>query len=201
MALEYKVLFRRYAPFATFGGGFNGDNRTSPSVKTIATARTTGRIDFDRSSASITGYSSGSHHTSGMSAMGSVYAKISIQTTQANSISMWAHTAGSNPLVPMVSPDIDTFLKLTFNFFKNKLIVQGTVSGDDFPNAEVIVYDAAWTAALVFDYRTGGGQQTGPSRLFGSHADQKLGFIHASIPMDASGRFTQELMLASTITG
>ncbi len=46
MAHSYSLVFRRYAPFATFGGGFEGDNRTVASTSLAATARTIGVIGF-----------------------------------------------------------------------------------------------------------------------------------------------------------
>lgn len=44
--MEYTLVFRRYAPFETFGLGFEGDVRTGPSTNLKDTARTIGIIGF-----------------------------------------------------------------------------------------------------------------------------------------------------------
>lgn len=62
MATDYSLVVRRYAPFESFGGGFEGDNRQF-SVSMAATARTVGVVLFSQSGAlenAVNGYSSGS---------------------------------------------------------------------------------------------------------------------------------------------
>src|SRR5205085_12650188 len=44
--MTYTLVFRRYAPFEAFGGGFEGDGRTGPSTRLTDTARTSGIIGF-----------------------------------------------------------------------------------------------------------------------------------------------------------
>jgi hypothetical protein len=42
--MNFVLVFRRYAPFAKFGFGFEGDQRTGPSISLLATARTIGIV-------------------------------------------------------------------------------------------------------------------------------------------------------------
>ncbi len=50
------LVVRRYAPFAEFGGGFEGDTRTEATTSPTATARTVGVVEFDAKS--VRGYRS-----------------------------------------------------------------------------------------------------------------------------------------------
>jgi hypothetical protein len=58
------------------------------------------------------------------------------------------------------------------------------VRGDTFPNAEVFALDARANGAMLFDYRTAGGQNTGPLQLIG-RASETLGTISLSVAVDA----------------
>jgi len=42
--MAFTFVFRRHAPFATFGLEFEGDHRTGPSMSLAATARTLGCV-------------------------------------------------------------------------------------------------------------------------------------------------------------
>ena len=62
MATEYQLVIRRYAPFKSFGGGFEGDDRQF-STRPDATSRTIGTVTFTADGStkpSTTGRSSGS---------------------------------------------------------------------------------------------------------------------------------------------
>src|SRR5437016_1158026 len=62
--MTYALVFRRYAPFKSFGGGFEGDTRTAPSTSPLASARTIDITYFDRTGAGRSiGLSSGTTHT------------------------------------------------------------------------------------------------------------------------------------------
>ena len=61
--MGYFLVFRRYAPFVTFGFGFEGDHRIGPSVSMQATARTIGVVPFQRGSVGlISATTSGTHY-------------------------------------------------------------------------------------------------------------------------------------------
>jgi len=188
----YQLVFRRYAPFSEFGGGFEGDHRINASTSLNDTARTIGIIGFDRTSiGSITGSSSGTRYIgAGKKIENFIGTKTSSVSTSVNSkiislnqIAFTASTAGANPMTPPGSPDIDTYVD-----FKAEWLVQpnsdiathirfsGKIRGDNFPNAEVFVLDANSGGVLLFNGVTTGGKNTGPmTRLAGAHVNQILG--------------------------
>jgi len=185
------LFVRRYAPFAEFGGGFEGDTRTQASTAPTATARTIGVITFDQN-----GVQGLDGRTSGTAFLGAgkwlaskIGRKDAIVKTELSNIKKTAtileftlHTAGANPLLPIVSPDIDTFVDIKISFDGSGYgRYTGTVRGDSFPNAEVFVVDEDGKESLLFDYRTGGGKNTGPGRLFGSHDDVVLGTFAVNV--------------------
>jgi hypothetical protein len=193
LVMAYCLVLKRYAPFTTFGGGFEGDSRTGPSPDRAATARTVGVVDFDISDITpvIYGYSSGTRwRRNAAHSFAKVAASITVKTKTATSLSFIAYTAGANPLVP-ASPDIDTFVDLSITFHNRSIVFEGRVRGDSFPNAEVWAYDdpSDGNYVLLFDYRTEGGRNTGPLRLPGSHSSSNLGQIFLTVPMERTGRF------------
>ncbi len=183
--MPHFLIVRRYAPFATFGGGFEGDIRTVATTSPTATARTVGIVSFDPTG--VTGYkglSSGSEFFGAgkwlAAKIGKRYSTVKAEVSNlaldplGQRIGFTVHTAGSNPLVPIVAPDIDTFVDLQVTFGIDTQY-NGTVRGDGFPNAEVFVVDPEGKEVLLFDFRTGGGRQTGPAALFGDHSRNILG--------------------------
>lgn len=203
--MTYMLVFKRYAPFETFGFGFEGDKRTAPSSKRGATARTIGVVEFTQTSVSskILGYSSGSRWFSDAPLTYSdVTAKVSTQTASGSAIAFTASTAGALPLIPG-APDIDTFVDLHAKFSPIDIAFSGKVRGDTFPNAEVWVYDGTATAkhALLFDFRTGGNRDTGPFGLAGSHEKTILGRFQIIVPIDSSGKFVRNASPSNFVQG
>lgn len=185
------LFVRRYAPFSQFGGGFEGDTRTQATTSPTATARTIGVVEF--SATSVLGYRSFSDGTMFLGAtawlankIGRKYSTVKADVTRIskgrNSIFFTVFTAGSNPLVPG-APDIDTYVdvKATFDGASGNTRYEGTVRGDNFPNAEVFVVEDSKREVLLFDFHTGGGKNTGPARLFGEHADLVLGTFSVNV--------------------
>jgi hypothetical protein len=199
--MVYTLVFRRYAPFSQFGGGFEGDSRTEGSVDPRASARTIGVVNFTETDVgSATGTSSGSTFV-GLGAaveraigrhFSSVQASVAVATRSSSQLSFTARTAGANPLVPL-APRIVTIVEFSATFSPNAVTFAGAVRGDDFPNAEVIVYDVGAKALLLFDYQTTGGQTTGPfarlPSLPGGHDDQALGAFNRRVGLDRGGSF------------
>lgn len=115
---KYALFFRRYAPFASFGGGFEGDHRTSSSTILTATARTVGAISFAPGHVDpISGSSSGTAFV-GAGALverllgrhiSKVTASVSVSTATLGCIRFSAQTAGANPMIPL-APAIDTYV-------------------------------------------------------------------------------------------
>jgi len=201
--MPFTLVFRRYAPFSTFGVLFAGDYRNGPSVSMQATARTIATVPFAKGSiGSLTGTSSGTE----VNALGGgvrkmlgrqmshVTCKLSNERISKNSISFTASSAGANPMFRLhgtdFAPQIDTFVDFNAEFAPNGVRFWGVVRGDDFPDAEVFVLDSKGTGWLLFDGRTTAGQQTGPfTELFGAHASLRLGTFSCSAPLSPQGEF------------
>ena len=188
----YSLWFRRYAPFAEFGFGFEGDHRTSASTSFTDTARTSGGCSFGPGLVGPGyGTSSGTRHKlSSSSAMSKVTSSVTVASRSLAQVRFTAMTAGANPMVPG-APDIDTFVDITASFGNSELSIEGKVRGDTFPNAEVFVVDGVGKAILLWDFATSGGQDTGPmTRLAGSHSDTALGTFFKRLPTLSGGAFS-----------
>jgi len=192
------LVFRRYAPFKQFGFGFEGDNRSGPSVSMSATARTIGMVPFERGSiGALTASSSGTEFTGAGDWLkhkagrhtSKVSSKLVSNGVSVSAVRFTASTAGANPMVPG-APAIDTFVDFSATWIGNSIRFEGGLRGDDFPNAEVFVVDPAGKACLLFDGRTTGGQDTGPmTRLAGTHDKQKLGSFFTTLAISDSDHF------------
>lgn len=188
----HRYLFmRRYAPFKTFGGGFEGDFRDGPSTEMSGESRTVGIAMFGPNGVeSYTGHSDGSAWSPGADiatkrhkrTYGEVKTTVSKRKVNGRTISFTMHTEGANPLVPG-APDIDTFVDLEVSFDAS-LRFKGRVRGDAFPNAEIFVAERSGRAIPLFDFRTGHGRNVGPfTRLFGSGSDNVLGSFDVMVPV------------------
>jgi len=196
--MAFTLFFRRYAPFATFGLGFEGDHRAGPSTSLLVTARTIGCVPFDRGRVgALSASSSGTQYSGGGEALrrllGRHFSTVSgtVTTTLATAtrLSFRAQAVGANPMVPK-APDIDTFIDVDVEWITSSLRIRGSVYGDDFPNAEVFVRDAKGVGCLLFDGRTTGGRDTGPmTRLAGAHASQLLGTFSCVLGLAPDGTF------------
>ncbi len=197
--MGFVLVFRRYAPFSKFGFGFEGDNRTAASVSMQATARTIGIVPFGPGHiGSLASSSSGTEFLGGGAWLRGVLGKhmSSVTSTETNKqtgpnfVSFTASTAGSNPMMGVVAPAIDTFIDFRAQWMPGSVHFVGAVRGDNFPNAEVFVLDQNGRGCLLFDGRTSGGQNTGPmTRLAGGHAKQVLGTFAISMSLTAAGVF------------
>jgi hypothetical protein len=202
----FGLHFRRYAPFAKFGfPSFKGDNRTQPSTSLQATSRTYGAVLFRQEG--IISQFAGSSGTEDANLVlhfleRKAMAKVSIKSTRSAEagpglIGFSASTAGANPLMPG-SPDIDTTVEVRIDWGADRAMrVNGTVSGDDFPNLEVFIrcYQSKHSA-LIVDGRTGRGPVAGPVSLFGGGG--KLCAFSASIPLTAAGLFSRDQTCGQT---
>ncbi|MCF7699941.1 hypothetical protein [Loktanella sp. M215] len=194
----YSLWCRRYAPFKTFGGGFEGDNRTGPSILMSDTARTTLGISFGPchvgpavASTSGTSYPALGNRIERLLGRHSSNVQCSVKVSAKNIESVRFHvsSAGSNPMMPG-APEIDTQVEVTANFTGRQIVLSGKVFGDNFPNGEIFIYDGYGKGFLLFHFETDGGQTTGPmTRLWGSHSNQRLGGFDTRIPIEADGRF------------
>jgi len=194
----YNLVFRRYAPFKSFGGGFEGDDRQGPTTSLIATARTTGIITFAPGNAGhIQAFSSGTSFVGGGAKvqemlghhLSKVTSSVTVTTRTIQQIRLTALTSGANPMIPG-APAIDTYIDLSVGFRTMALELSGTVRGDDFPNAEIFVIDAKGRSSPVFAFATTGGRSTGPMlRLAGANSGKILGEFSCKVPTMSDGAF------------
>jgi len=194
----FLMIFRRFAPFASFGGGFEGDNRIA-SADPNATSRTSGSVIFNETTAiALGGASSGTAYVGpfeimkdiGPRFLGRHVAKVKLKLSNfrsaGNGIAFTAYTEGGNPMVPG-APDIDTFVDLVAQFGPDRVNFSGDLRGDGFPNAEVIFVDPAGKSHLVLDYRTSSGI-TGPmTRLMGTGDTNKFARFAVTFLQSGSG--------------
>lgn len=216
----YTFWFRRYAPFDDFGATgfrFEGDHRDSGSTSERATSRTYGCLYFTTSEV-LYGFSGSSGTTwegyapwtSGMLGVrilldvlnndakgATAFTNVSldvVENVQPNIIEFTASTAGAMPLLPHVSPDIDTTVKMKFDFTqKGVLAIKGHAIGDDFPNLEIFLVTPSGRSALLVDSYTTGGQDSGPmTRLLGSHDENLIGSCYLSLPLNDRGELISD---------
>ncbi len=198
---NYQLVFRRYAPFDSFGGGFEGDKRTSASVAQdgSATFRTSGRVSFSQAGEVkvLGGRTSGTRWRSAVD-----NAKVSMQLavfkTKAGHVVFRASSAGSNPMV-LGSPDIDTFVTMGAIWWENILRLVGHVSGDAFPNCEVFVKDPKGNPVLLVDFHTKSGEAGPFYRLFGSGSSQQFADFDVGVRLNADGTFGKVVHRGPTV--
>lgn len=183
--MTYTLVFKRYAPFTSFGGGFHGDGRKWPDLN--GTARTWGFVHFDLSG--VSGYSAKSSptwHSSWESMRSTQTPSMSVKTHQSTvgELTFIAHSAGANPMVPG-SPDIDTFVDIRYRAGK----IDGCVRGDGFPSFEAFLVPGKFkgeTCPVEYQtlahWATPYGPFEGPSsKLFGAHEGQFLTAFNKSV--------------------
>lgn len=182
--MSYTLVFKRYAPFKSFGGGFHGDGRAGADLS--GTARTWGFVQFNINGASNWfARSSPTWHTVAPGTRSTQTPDISMRigARGGDELTFTAHTAGANPLVPG-APDIDTFVDIRFRPGN----IDGCVRGDGFPNFEAFLVPGAFmgdscpdTYVTLSHWATPHGPLDGPARrLFGSHSGQFLTAFHKS---------------------
>jgi len=171
---EYPIYFmtRSYAPFKTFGPSYkwHGDNR-GHSLDKYASYRTRVIIthDTELKTTFADGGRSRSYTTNGnKDAYSTTYTKNKSKGTNID-----VHSYGGNE-AQFGTPDIDQFTKLNANIEGNIksdhiLHISGTISGDNFPNQESMIYDTKGNTLWLGNFETTGDRESGPvTRLWGS---------------------------------
>ena len=188
----FGLFFRRYAPFDTFGFGFEGDKR-GPSTSIKASSRTYGCVMFNKAEAFYWfAGSAGTHYHSTVwgEIVGYSDVSMTVELRQNDrAVDFSAATAGANPLVPK-SPDIDTKVHCRFDFrTSGEMKVDVQSFGDTFPNLEIFIFCfRSGNAALLIDGRTTGGRNTGPmTRLAGRGAQRYLGRSERTLKLTDQG--------------
>ena len=159
------VVTRSYAPFPSFGPGnkWHGDNRGA-TLNLNASYRTSVAISYDTETKQSAAYGgrSRSYTTDGKK---DAYSDTHVENrSKDNNIDV--HSYGNNA-AQTGSWDIDQFTKLTVNTEGNIkgdhiLNVSGTVSGDDFPNGESMMYDSKGNTLWLGNSETKGDREWGP---------------------------------------
>ena len=199
---QFSVTARRFAPFENFGLGFEGDALSRGSVagkggfsaSPSVTSRTSMTLSVDGNSITPEAHADMSHHAFFGTGRAHVFVEDSSASASSQDGSINASSAGANPLL-VLSPDIDTDVQVAYRSDGQTLTLDGTVWGDQFPNAEVLVSDRAQNGVLLDTFQTGGDQNFGP--LFhlpgdASRADgSKFELMHfqAQIALDPEGNF------------
>lgn len=196
--IPYPITIRAFAPFATFGGGFRGDNRGYTTNNT--TARVTQKLMFDTDKSSLTAvaYSSKSHYGSREDrAMPTQEISSFIGSTDgdARKFNIAAHVASGNPLTPSaVTPDIDIFSSLSIesNTKNHTLSITGKLTGDNFPSTEAFISDKDGTNVFFGVGQIGKGvnKNTGPlTELPGENKDNPITTFKIKIVNNENGSF------------
>ena len=162
----YPVHIRSFAPYPTFGGGFEGDNRgysTLLSQNEVADGQpyATSRVqqsfilDTDKKDYSeLQTWSDPSRHPifgeKREQPRGSISNFEVTKNSEGNDIVSFSATmAGKNPLVPSPDIDVTTNFSITENKKNGILHVAASMQGDRFPAAEVIIGDTKGQQVLI----------------------------------------------------
>ena len=216
----FSMTLRRFAPFESFGGGFQGDakSRHIPaanegtggfSTDPNATSRTSLTIAVE---GQVITQPAGHADLSRHPLLGEGRAKVRTTSTSVPASStdgeLDAQSAAAMPLtlanghlsfVPW-APDIDSDVELTYEQKPHALEVAGAVWGDRFPNAELFLSDRSQTSVMVGTFQTEAGAAGPLLELFGAGArvvaSELVGF-HAEIPLDPDGNFAGSPLVRS----
>jgi len=188
---DYLLNVRSYAPFASFGGGFEGDKR-GPSTMPGVSSRIAVQIAFNpqtgRMATPVATSSGTTFLPLGTRGMATPKATAIKSARFANGFRIEMDVAGSNPLVPG-APDIDLHLDLSVTQASQRLNVYASLRGDTFPNAEVFVLDDQATARMILTFETSGGTM-GPFVYLPGNRQRPMNALCYSFPIDECGRFT-----------
>jgi hypothetical protein len=192
--MKFGIVLRAYAPFQQFGVFYRGDNR-GPTASSNVTSRVKAWVWFDPVAGKIgsPGSKSDDSHFAGLFSIvtyhtaGIPNSRISSVKVGSNSIFFRLFASGSNPLFPG-APPIDMQVSMTANVSSNRLNISAELTGDNFPNVEVLVTDETGGRQILCTYETDGGAHTGPLRLFAKGKNPMSGLSRSYVLTDA-GRF------------
>jgi RHS repeat-associated protein len=192
--IPYPITIRAFAPFAYFGYGFHGDNR-SYTTSSNASARLHQKINFDTDKTSMTtnAWSSPTKH---ILVPGSITGTPSVKFTGGLTIKQsgdyktygfGTHVAGANPMIPW-SPKIDVFsnFSITENKKLNTLDISGTLKGDNFPSTEAFITDPSGNNVFIGI----GFYEGSPFSSLDGENKREISNFNFSISTDKEGNFT-----------
>lgn len=193
--MKFGFIVRSYAPFPTFGiPSHHGDNRNA-STASSATSRLKAWVAFDPIAGIVeTPHAKSDTSTIYLGWLGD-YSKTGVPEIRIDSVQLgkaWLHfrlhAAGKNPLIA-VAADIDMHAAVTVSIDKGNLNITGELTGDQFPNYEVMLQDEGATRRMVMTYETGHGRRLGPEKDLWSDKKKPMNAICKSFPIDKHGRF------------
>lgn len=177
---QLQFWVRSYAPFKTFGGGYDGDDR-GPSTDTTDTSRIAYVLTFDYGSMKSVATEAFCSRSRGTGFLPRILAYTAPKAhfgkggvvegegtvnhdtvfeplgRPGSGLAACARMSAAVPLVG-VAAAIDIQVSVTFKKgWNDALIVEGNVLGDAFPNCEVFLRDAAGDSTLLHSFRTRGG--------------------------------------------
>ncbi len=195
---EYPIYFitRSYAPFKTFGlpsDQFYGDNR-GHTLDKGASYRTMVSIlhDTELKTTAAYGGHSRSHNVAGTK--DAISKTTADNRTKKGSSSIDVHSYGNNA-AQGGSWDIDQFTKVNANIEGNIkkdhiLHLTGTISGDNFPNQESMIYDAKGNTLWLGNFESPEGSAKGPLYSLGRENESDVHIkIDVSIKVNKDGVF------------
>ncbi len=192
---EYPIYFmtRSYAPFKTFGPGneWHGDNR-GHSIEKYASYRTRVIITHD-TELKTTHADGGRSRSYTIDKKKDAYSPTHTSNRSKGS-DIDVHSYGGNE-AQIGAPDIDQFTKFTTkiegNINKDHILsITGTISGDDFPNQESLIYDAKGNTLWLGNFETSGDRQWGPVKnLWGKDEDDVHINVNIRIKVNSEGTF------------
>ena len=155
----YPIYVRAFAPFETFGGGFNGNGVNRGYTTSLsATSKLVQTFKMDPSTHKYTDlrtWSDPTYHpylgTKTASDKGNISNFMHKSNKDgSNTVSWTSSMSGHNPLVPY-APDIDvkTNFSLTENTKMGTLDIMAVQSGDKFPAAETFIQDTKGNALFI----------------------------------------------------
>ncbi|UKB84404.1 hypothetical protein LF887_01775 [Chryseobacterium sp. MEBOG06] len=194
----YPIYIRAFAPFKTFGMGFDGDGENRGYTTSLsATSRLSQSYIMDPSTHKYTNLvtkSDPSHHPifgtkTASDDKGSVSDFIyKVNKDGSNTISWTSTMAGHNPLIPL-SPNINvkTKFSLTENTKTGTLDIMAQQFGDRFPAAETFIQDTKGNALFIGVSPYDGNPYTS---LPGEDNDRSMMTANFSVNIDKNGVFT-----------
>ncbi len=197
----YTFHVRAFHPDASFGGGFDGDNR-SFSTSLDVTSRIQQEVTLDTSTDGLTqrSWSDESHNpyyplispwlptrATETPESGTHSHRVQNSGADVEQHSFTSYVQGNNPLVPG-SPniDVDGHFTVTEDLARGRLHIRATFKGDNFPNTESFVTDRGGHAVFIATGTLDGS----PLDLIGEHQDRQVMRADLEVHLDRNGMFT-----------
>ena len=197
------IITRSYAPFKSFGpigSRYHGDNR-GHRLSRNASYRTSATIDYDTETrqSSVRG---GRSYSRRVGASDGTYSFTDVDNrSRGNNLDV--HSYGNNADLP-ISWDIDQFTKVSATIdgdieSDHILNISGTISGDDFPNQESIIYDNEGNSLWLGNFSTTVNKAIGPLLNLARENEGDVNInVNINIKVNADGVF-QGVMLGDEL--